>query len=159
MAAELVHATAIAMGGRAVLIRGPSGAGKSDLALRCMALGPSPLLWQTASLISDDQVKLECRERRLYASAPEQINGLLEIRGLGIHRVSATAAETQVTLAVDLLAPHDPPAERYPDPWPLTLCQGVYLPLLRLQAFEASAPLKVLLALQNGLAGSGPSGR
>ncbi len=35
---ELLHGTAIAIGGRAALIRGPSGAGKSDLALRCLGV-------------------------------------------------------------------------------------------------------------------------
>lgn len=158
MAAELVHATAIALGRRAVLIRGASGAGKSDLALRCLALGPSPLVSQPARLVSDDQVRLECRDGRLYARAPTEIAGLLEIRGLGIHRVAATAGETEVTLAADLLASHAPPPERYPDPWPQAAYLGVHLPLLRLHAFEASAPLKLLLALQNGPNDSGTSG-
>jgi len=44
----LVHATAIAIDGRAVLLRGPSGAGKSDLALRLIDAG--------ARLVADDQV-------------------------------------------------------------------------------------------------------
>src|SRR6202035_866821 len=46
----LVHATAIAIDGRAVLLRGPSGAGKSDLALRLIDCG--------ARLVGDDQAEL-----------------------------------------------------------------------------------------------------
>lgn len=149
MAADLVHATAIALNGRAALIRGPSGAGKSDLALRCLALGPSPLLPGSAALVSDDQVQLEARSGALYARAPATIAHLLEVRGLGIQRLEATTGETRVALAVDLLLAHEPAPERYPDPWPHMMLLGVELPVLRLRPFEASAPVKLLLALHN----------
>ncbi|MEC9182929.1 MAG: aldolase, partial [Pseudomonadota bacterium] len=36
---EIVHATAIAIDGKGVLLRGPSGSGKSDLALRLLEAG------------------------------------------------------------------------------------------------------------------------
>lgn len=155
MAAELVHATAIAVGGRAALIRGPSGAGKSDLALRCLALAPSALLPEAAQLVSDDQVQLEVRNGALHARAPATIARLIEVRGLGIHRLEPWAAEALVTLAVDLLLPHDPAPERHPDPWPYVTLLGVALPLIRLRPFEASAPVKLLLALRNGPLGGG----
>jgi serine kinase of HPr protein (carbohydrate metabolism regulator) len=155
VAAELVHATAITVGGRAALIRGPSGAGKSDLALRCLALAPSALLPEAAQLVSDDQVQLETRNGAVYARAPATIAGLIEVRGLGIHRLQIPAAEAVVTLAVDLLLPHDPSPERHPDPWPHVALMGVALPLLRLRPFEASAPVKLLLALQNAALGRG----
>ncbi len=35
----LIHATAVAIDGEALLLRGPSGAGKSDLALRIVGMG------------------------------------------------------------------------------------------------------------------------
>ena len=47
----IVHASAVSLGGRGVLILGRSGAGKSGLALRLIALG--------AQLVSDDRVVLE----------------------------------------------------------------------------------------------------
>ncbi len=155
MAAELVHATAIALGGRAALIRGPSGAGKSDLALRCLALAPSALLPEAAQLVSDDQVHLELREGAIHARAPAAIAGLIEVRGIGILRLEKCAVEARVALAVDLLLPQDPAPDRHPDPWPLMTLLGVTLPLLRLQPFEASAPVKLLLALRNGPDGNG----
>ena len=37
--ARQIHATAVAIGGVAVLLRGPSGSGKSDLALRLIQAG------------------------------------------------------------------------------------------------------------------------
>ncbi len=146
-----VHASAIAAGGRAALIRGPSGAGKSDMALRCIALAPTPLLPQQASLVSDDQTVITRREGKLYAAAPARIVGLLEARGIGIVRVNDTAGPPMpLALIVDLV----PSAEtadclpdRLPDPWPMVPILGVELPLLRLKIHEASAPIRLLLAL------------
>ena len=45
-----IHASAVALDGRALLIVGPSGSGKSALALRMMAHG--------ATLVSDDLVEI-----------------------------------------------------------------------------------------------------
>src|SRR5689334_23520913 len=53
-ASENVHATAIALGGNAALIRGAPGSGKSDLALRCLAIAPTALVPCPASLVADD---------------------------------------------------------------------------------------------------------
>ena len=39
LSSETLHATTVAIGGRAVLIEGPSGSGKSDLALRLIDRG------------------------------------------------------------------------------------------------------------------------
>jgi len=144
MRPQTVHATAIAMGGHAALIRGPSGAGKSDLALRCITssalLGGRPL---QAALVADDRVALRRDGPRLIASAPETIAGRLEVRGIGIIALP-TVTEAAVALVVDL----DPASsiERMPAP-EATLIEGVSLPLLRLSAFEASSHLKLLLAL------------
>ena len=155
-----VHASAIAAGGRAALIRGPSGAGKSDLALRCIALAPTPLLPQQASLVSDDQTVITRRGGRLYASAPARIAGLLEARGIGIVRVNDTAGlPVPLALVVDLIPSAeaaDGQPDRLPDPWPMVPILGVELPLLRLKIHEASAPIRLLLALGcNGLPATG----
>ena len=141
---HLIHATAIAYDGRAALIRGPSGAGKSDLALRCLALGPSPLLAATAHLISDDQVVLEARNGQVWASAPGTIWGKLEVRGLGIITVTP-ALPAPVALVVDLAEKAD--IERLPEERLGTEILGLAIPRLKLSPFEASAPAKLLLAL------------
>ncbi|MEO1282905.1 MAG: hypothetical protein AAFV69_14340, partial [Pseudomonadota bacterium] len=52
----LVHASAIAFGSRAVLLRGPSGIGKSDLALRLVNRPGNDPLGPTIQLICDDYV-------------------------------------------------------------------------------------------------------
>ena len=86
-AVERLHATAIAVGARAILIRGPSGCGKSDLALRCLALPSSGLVTSPAKLVSDDQVLLTRDGLSLSVSAPQTLLGRLEVRGLGILEV------------------------------------------------------------------------
>lgn len=95
---EIVHASAVAIGAGAVLIRGASGAGKSGLALRLIALG--------GELVADDRVILTRRDGRVLARAPASIRGLIEARGVGLLRTERLRAEVEVTLVVDLdLAP------------------------------------------------------
>mgnify|MGYP001285304507 CR=1 FL=1 len=141
---ECVHATAIALGGRAVLIRGAPGMGKSDLALRCLSLAPTALLPHAALLVSDDQVRLVTQNGKVLASAPAELKGLLEVRGLGIVRVPSVAT-AEVALIADLA--QSGTIERMPDPWPVAEILGYQFPVLRLRPFEASAPVKLLLAL------------
>lgn len=146
--ADRVHATAIAIGSRGALIRGPSGSGKSDLALRCLALGPSSLIRDAAKLVADDQVILTkdlSRTRpRLVASAPSALRGRLEVRGVGILEVAATD-EAEIVLVADLL--REGTIDRFPDPWPKTGLLGLEVPVIRLFPFENSSPLKLLTAL------------
>ena len=139
-----VHGTAIAIAGRAALIRGPSGSGKSDLALRCITAAASPLLPARAELVADDQVELEVAGDRLLARAPQVLYGLIEIRGIGIVAAPACAA-AEVALLVDLVASTD--LERLPDPPPKAELAGIEFPLFRLRPFEASAAEKLLLRL------------
>jgi serine kinase of HPr protein (carbohydrate metabolism regulator) len=144
-ARELVHGTAVAIGGRAALIRGPSGAGKSDLALRCLGLTPGTLLPRPAVLVADDRVLLSREGGRIRASAPESIRGCLEVRGLGIVTVES-APDADLVLVVNLVAPGA--YERLPDPRPQTSILGLDLPLIGIAPREASAPLKLLIALE-----------
>ena len=68
---ELVYGTAVAIDGRAVLLRGPSGSGKSDLALRLIEGG--------AMLVSDDQTRL-VREAGRLALAPFEASAPAKVR-------------------------------------------------------------------------------
>src|SRR5215213_3566639 len=79
LSAETLHASTVALDGRAVLITGPSGSGKSDLALRLLDRG--------FKLVSDDQTMVRLDGERLVASAPANIAGKLEVRGIGIVEV------------------------------------------------------------------------
>lgn len=91
--AGVVHGTAVAFGGSAVLILGPSGAGKSRLALQLLGLG--------ASLIADDQVLLRAQGGRCIAALPPGLPPLIEARGIGL-LAAPMAGPTPVVLAVDL---------------------------------------------------------
>lgn len=143
-AVERLHATAIAVGQRAIIIRGPSGSGKSDLALRCLTLPSSPLIASTARLVADDQVLVTRDGVSLTVSAPQALLGRLEVRGLGILEVDPSP-EAKAILIVDLV--EKATIDRYPDPWPTADLLGLTLPRLYVSAFEASAPLKLLAAL------------
>ncbi len=146
MHSELVHGTAIAVGGHALLIRGPSGSGKSDLALRCLVHPVSPLVPEPALLVADDQVLVERRGATLVGRAPDPIRGKLEVRGLGIIDVANVAPDgVPIILLVELVPLEQ--IDRLPDMSLVTPVAGVQLPLLRVTAAEASAPTKVMLAL------------
>jgi serine kinase of HPr protein (carbohydrate metabolism regulator) len=134
MTAETIHASCVAIGGRAVLIAGPSGSGKSDLALRLIDRG--------AALVSDDYTRLRPDGGRLLAAAPERIEGRMEIRGVGIVAFDP-AGEVPVCLFVDLAAA----PERLPEPGTRILA-GIAIPAIGLSALEASAPIKLEKALQ-----------
>jgi len=134
--ARQIHATALAIGGTAVLLRGPSGSGKSDLALRLIQAG--------AMLVADDRCDLSVVRGRLFVSAPAAIRGLIEVRGLGILPMRYRA-KAPVSLVIDLVKPDV--VERLP---PARRCRlaTVTLPLLRLAPFEPSAVDKVTLAVR-----------
>ena len=129
-----VHATVVALAGRAVLLLGPSGAGKSDLALRLIDRG-----WR---LVADDRAALTVRGGVLWASAPPPIAGLIEVRGVGIVSETALGAAA-VALAIDLSAP----LERLPDVTTRDFA-GIAVPMIALSSEGESAPLKVERALQ-----------
>jgi len=130
----LVHATAIAIEGAAILLRGPPGAGKSDLALRLIDGG--------ARLVADDQAALRRSENQILVGAPETISGLIEVRGIGILRVDPIET-APLALLVDLVPSAEIeriPASRVED------LLGVSIPLIALAPFEASAAAKIRFA-------------
>ena len=84
--APTIHASVVLVAPCAILIRGPSGSGKSRLALNLLqAASSGPLLF--ARLVADDRVCVQAAHGRLIARPPDSLAGLLEVRGLGIHRL------------------------------------------------------------------------
>jgi HPr kinase/phosphorylase len=143
-ARELIHGTCVALGKRAALLRGKPGAGKSDLALRFMALPAEASL--KPRLVADDQVFVEARaDGTLLVSPPKTIAGKIEVRGIGIVEVPYLA-RAELALICDLGDAKDVP--RMPEETPeTTVVAGIPVPVLRLAPFEASAPLKLKMAL------------
>lgn len=136
---ETLHATTVAIGGRAVLITGRSGSGKSDLALRLIDRG--------ARLVSDDYTIVKRIGGVLSATAPSRISGKMEIRGIGIVAIEPLS-QAPVALAVDL----DRGADRLPELGETRVIAGIAVPVIALDAREASAPIKVELALAGSAA-------
>jgi HPr kinase/phosphorylase len=134
-----IHATTVAIDGRAIVLRGPSGSGKSDLALRLIADG--------ADLVADDRTELTARDGALIATSPPKIAGLLEVRGVGVlslpHRDGVPVA-----LLADLDVNQPPP--RLPTPDWETL-NGIAVARIGLAPFEASASAKLRMALRHGV--------
>jgi serine kinase of HPr protein (carbohydrate metabolism regulator) len=134
LSAETLHASTVTLDGRAVLIAGPSGSGKSDLALRLLDRG--------FALVSDDQTIVKREGDRLIACAPPNIAGKLEVRGIGIVEVEHVD-DVPLALAVELTSE----IERLPEDGHGRLILNVALPLVTIDAMTASAPSKVVLAL------------
>jgi HPr kinase/phosphorylase len=129
---DMLHASCVAMQGRAALLLGPSGTGKSALAIELLALG--------AALVADDATVLRREGGRLLASAPPGAPALIEARGVGLIP-APLAPETPLLLAVDLAQQVD---ERLPPRRAIRLL-GVALPLL------CAAPAAVVaLCLRGG---------
>nr|WP_298919646.1 HPr kinase/phosphatase C-terminal domain-containing protein [uncultured Roseobacter sp.] len=116
MEQTLLHASCVALRGRAVLIQGESGSGKSGLALELMAYG--------AELVSDDQTVLLELDGALWATAPASIKGLIEARGVGI-LTAKSCGSAEVVLAVDMDAEEQ---RRLPHPNEKTIA-GVRVPV------------------------------
>ena len=134
LSSENLHASSVAIHGRAVLICGPSGSGKSDLALRMLDRG--------FTLVSDDRTIVSKAGDRLLASAPATIKGQLEIRGVGIVDMD-NVSDVPVALLVELTTD----IQRLPDDDRDRLIMGTSIPLIRVDAMTASAPSKVAVAL------------
>lgn len=141
----LLHGTTIALDDLGAMIVGPSGSGKSDLALRCLALSTSPLVGGTVDLVSDDQTIVIVRNGCLIATAPDTIRGMIEVRGVGIVPIPARPDAT-LALIVDLAG--EKPERLPPLEQQTTDILGLPVPRIRLEPFESSAPLKLLLALR-----------
>lgn len=120
-----VHASCAARDGAGVLLLGAPGAGKSDLLLRLLDHG--------YALVADDRVEIAGG----VARAPSVLAGLIEVRGLGILRLPHLA-EVRLALAVELA-----PSERLPRPE-----RRHGLPLVRVDAAQASAPARITAALR-----------
>jgi serine kinase of HPr protein (carbohydrate metabolism regulator) len=134
LSSENLHASTVAIGGRAVMISGPSGSGKSDLALRLIDRG--------FALVSDDRTIVSKDGDGLTATSPETIRGKLEIRGIGI--VAMPSVENvPLAMIVELTSE----LTRLPDDDRQRLILGVSIPLISVDAQTASAAAKVVIAL------------
>lgn len=143
-----LHATALVVGEKGVLLRGPSGAGKSSLALA--------LIWAArqragfAALIADDRAFARAFGDRLVARGAPEFAGRIERRFEGLVAVAAEPAAV-IRLVVDL-AGRGESLPRLPEEDQLSAeILGVRLPRARLD--PAHGPADHARAVLESLAG------
>lgn len=142
---HLQRGTAVAVnlprgGWSAILLHGPSGSGKSDLALRLLETGGNCRF----DLISDDYVSLEWAGKAVLASPAPEIDGLLEVRGIGFVKRQTRG---QVPLLVAFQMARREEIDRLPESKYLCLAisgEKVKIPQFDIDPFAASAVAKVL---------------
>jgi serine kinase of HPr protein (carbohydrate metabolism regulator) len=128
-----IHATALVLGDRGVLITGPSGSGKTMLALalirKFLTAG------SFARLVADDQIFVEPHHGRVIVRSPRTIAGLAEVYGLG-PRPLPHLESAVVDLVVRLVPEAD--AQRLSDPLTETVA-SIALPRLDLPSRDTTA--------------------
>lgn len=134
-----IHASAVLVGDRAVLIRGPSGSGKSRLAFALILSGRAGQIPAT-TLIGDDRLILSVNDGMVYAQGVPELAGMIEIYGLGIRKCEF-AHSGAIGLVVDLAASD---AERLPPAKALkTTLSGLELPRIPVASGRDPMPLVV----------------
>ena len=138
-----IHASAVLVGARAVLIQGASGSGKSRLALNLLHAASQNLI-PFARLVADDRAHIEAAHGRLLVRPAATLTGLIEVRGLGIRRLPYEPVAA-IGLVVDLGATD---AERLPAAKSASAeLEGIVLPRLAVAPGAEALPL-LIAALQ-----------
>ncbi len=136
--ADIVHGSAVAIGGNGLLLLGPSGSGKSDLALRLIDRG--------AVLISDDIVVVETRDDLPVLVAAPNILGKIEVRGVGI-----CSMEFIPSAPLRLVVVFSDNYDRMPPEDQRTSVSGFSIPVIALDPFEPSSAIKLELAMRSAI--------
>jgi serine kinase of HPr protein (carbohydrate metabolism regulator) len=133
---EMLHGSAVAINGHAILMLGLTGSGKSDLALRLIDRG--------AMLISDDIVGTESADDQLILSVAPNIAGKIEVRGIGICTTDYLPF-APLRLVVELS--HE--VDRMPPDNQCAAIGNFWIPMVKLDPFQPSSALKVEWALRS----------
>lgn len=128
-ALQHLHATALVVGERGVLIEGPAGSGKSSVA--AALLRQAAVRGWFARLVGDDRVGLAVMAGRLVVRPHPAVAGLMERRGTGLVPVDHECACVLHLVARILPARGGMPA-RLPEAPPRWCLADVALPLLML---------------------------
>ncbi len=129
----------VAIDGRALAIEGPVGSGKSSLTLALIDRG--------ARLIGDDGVKFERIGETVMANPPPNIEGKLEIRGVGLVDMPV-APPTPLSLFLTL----GDTGERLPDIAAMRDILGIHIPCLAFDSGTIAPAIRAEWALaEHGL--------
>ena len=132
-----IYASCVSWQNKGVLLIGKTGSGKSDLCLRLIQE-------YGAFLVADDRVVLNVSHETIFASSPDSIKHMLEVRGVGILKTPSVDS-CPINIVVELVG-EKADIERLPDDefWNY---EGIQIPIIRLYAFEVSATHKIIAAL------------
>ncbi len=132
-----IHASCVDYENKGILLLGVSGSGKSGL---CLEL----ILNYNAALVADDRVEVEPKAGEIYASSPENIKGLLEVRNVGIlHLPSKEKSRINVVVKLE---PASVLLERLPEPETYSL-ENVNIPLLHFNENDSAIAAKIIAFL------------
>ena len=133
---DTIHASAVKLPLGGVLLLGSSGSGKSSLALQLID-------HYGGQLTADDRVCLTVIGNNLQAAPPDNLAGLIELRGLGI--ITVPHQNAMIDLAVELVSRKQLPrlakAESFSH-------QGINVPLIRLHGHDMTSPGIIARALE-----------
>lgn len=130
-----LHGTTIAIQGKAALLIGKPGMGKSSLALQLIDRG--------ARLVADDQTCLTLEKGEVYASCPDTLKDLLEVRGVGICPFPSQG-KSPLNLVVEICEADE--ILRLPDPI-FVQYHNIPIPSLKLAKYDPLGALKVELKI------------
>lgn len=143
-----IHANCLVTLDKGILIRGRSGAGKSSLTLKL--IDEEIMAGGHPSLVSDDYVRLDDQGEQLWAHPPSPIQGLIEVRGVGILKVPFLNT-AKVDLVVDLV--DEDAFERFPEETSrFATIRGLRIPRLQLVERNPDASSLIRSVLRNEIA-------
>ncbi len=130
-----IHASCINFKKKGILLLGDSGAGKSEMCLRL-------IFEHGAVLVADDRVDIVIKQQKIYASAPQILEGLLEVRGIGIIKLKY-CRRSKIDMVVKLT---NQKIERLPEK-EFYVFEGIKIPQISINPQEVAAPIKILAGL------------
>lgn len=134
-----IHATAVVLADRGIVIAGDAGIGKTQLALALICHAQAAGLF--GRLVADDQLFLSEHHGRVICSAPATIAGMAEVRGIG-PKPLPHEARAPIDLLVRLVEKSE--AERLPDAQTERLL-GQEIPVLKLSGEDRQAAMMAIL--------------
>lgn len=137
-----LHATAVLIGDRGILIMGPSGVGKTTLALAL--LDHFTGLGGFARLVSDDQIFVSVAGGRLVCNAPASIEGFAEVPGIGPQDIDFERSAV-IDLCLELI---EGETERFQEQASLTI-ESVSIPKIGVPSRNVRAALQIVLSMAN----------
>lgn len=144
--AGYIHANALALGEKGLLLRGASGSGKSALTLSLIARFQAQ--GDFARLVGDDRVRIEARGGRLIARPHPAIAGMIEIRGLGLAPLPFEKA-CVLRAIVDIAEPGAPPPRLPQETENTAILKGIALPRLHVQGCDEASLSRIIFLVQS----------